>query len=355
MTQLDLFADAAEQEPIPATFAATPKPKTHEAAAEPPRPEQERPVKARPVRTLPRGLSDPYARALAIGEAVAATWHRQHGGTAIEVPIGVVAALSLIRQKDPQGPDLTAQILSQDGPQLIGVLREIWSMHWIHRPDLIDRARVLHEWLNEEVDEQRVYVVRAVTKTALDRGLFDLTAHEDPYLRSATDVLSPVMMCLRSKGAQQGLGEYHTPPSAAEAMAEMVAAGSAVEMGVLAGETRAGQHIHDPAGGSGGLLRAAAQVIRERGQDPCDFQWSMCDIDEIAAACGAVNAIIWNLGPRVTVACDNSLANPNAVEDAWKQAQAVIKHRDEMLGKARIIAAIREAQQLLERSTAVAA
>ncbi|UQA93666.1 N-6 DNA methylase [Streptomyces halobius] len=309
---------------------------------------------ARSRRVKPSG--DPHGHAMRVGEAVAGVWHRQHGGTRIEVPIGLVAALALIRQKDEKGPDLKAQILAQDDTQLIAMFREIWSTHWIHRPDLIDRARILHEWLNdEEIDDHRAYLVRAVTKAALDQGLFDLTGHAEPYLRGQTDVLSPVMMLVRSSGAQQGLGEYHTPADIADAMANVLAAESVIDIQLAVKEPQRGEHIHDPAAGSGGLLRSAAQRLRERGLDPADFQWSMVDIDEIAAACAAVNSIIWSLGPRVTVACADSIANPNAVEEAMKHARAVFAHRDETLGKARIIAAVRQAQQLLEQAAPVAA
>lgn len=290
-----------------------------------------------------------------IGEAVAERWHNRHGGTAIEVPVGVIAALSLIREKDPDGPDLQAQILAQDGPQMIAMLREIWSMHWIHRPDLIDRARILHEWLNDDVDEYRMQAVRAVAETALKRGLFDLTAHADPFLRSATDVLSPVMTSLRSQGARQGLGEYHTPPAVADSIAEGVNLESIADIGLDARALKAGEHILDPCAGSGGLLRAAAQNVRKRGMDPAGFWWSMVDIDPVAAACCAVNAIVWELGPRVTVACADALANPDAVEDAMKEARAVFEHRDEVLGKARIIAALRHAEHLMEQTLSPAA
>ncbi|MFF4606135.1 N-6 DNA methylase [Streptomyces sp. NPDC001339] len=286
---------------------------------------------------------------------MAERWHNRHGGTAIEVPIGVVAALALIREKDPNGPGLKAQILTQDGPQLIAMLREIWSMHWLHRPDLIERARILHEWLNDDLDEYRMHAVRAVTETALKRGLFDLTAHEDPYLRSATDALSPVMTSLRSRGARQGLGEYHTPPPIADVIAEATNLEAIVDIGLGTRELKGSEHIHDPCAGSGGLLRAAAQILRERGHDPADFQWSMVDIDPIAAACASVNAIVWAFGPRVTVACADSLANPNAVEDAMKEARAVFEHRDEMLGKAQIIGAIHRTQHLMERALTPAA
>ncbi|MEV6840265.1 hypothetical protein AB0N17_38205 [Streptomyces sp. NPDC051133] len=81
----------------------------------------------------------------------------------------------------------------------------------------------------------------------------------------------------------------------------------------------------------------------------------MVDIDQIAASCAAVNSIIWQLGPRVTVACADTLANPNAVEDAMKEARAVFDHRDEVLGKARIIAALRQAEHLMEQALSPAA
>ncbi|MGX1668652.1 N-6 DNA methylase [Streptomyces sp. NPDC055400] len=350
MTQLDLFAALEEKpHPIPATFTAPKKPSTPSRPAP-----TAAAVTARPRRATPSG--DPHGHAMRIGEAVAGVWHRQHGGSRIEVPIGIVAALALIRQKDDSGPDLKAQILAQDNTQLITMFREIWSTHWMHRPDLIDRARILHEWLNDkEIDDHRAYLVRAATKAALDQGLFDLTGHADPYLRAQTDVLSPIMMLVRSSGAQQGLGEYHTPASVADAMANILAAGSVMNIQLAVKDPQRGEHIHDPAAGSGGLLRSAAQRLREQGLDPAEFQWSMVDIDEIAAACAAANSIIWELGPRVTVACADSLANPNAVEDAMRHARAVFAHRDEMLGKARIVAALRQTQRLLEQSTAVAA
>ncbi|MEU1015392.1 N-6 DNA methylase [Streptomyces sp. NPDC005898] len=348
--QLDLFADlASDPAPVPATFAAPPKPQAVKQAPRPKAVPTIEPSPQQPRRSSgPRPVREPHRRALEIGEAVAARWHNLHGGTAIEVPIGVVAALCLIRQKDLQGPDLKEQILNQDGPQLICMLREIWSTHWLHRPDLIDRARILHEWLNDDVDRHREHAVRAITETALRQGLLDLTGHEDPYLRSATDVLSPVMTSMRSHGAQKGLGEYHTPAPIAEALSEMITLENLADFKLALLPPKQGMHLHDPCAGSGGLLRAAAQRIREHGADPKNFQWSMVDIDPIAAACAAVNAIVWELGPRVTVACADALANPKAVEDAMKEARAVFEHRDEVFGKASAIAGIRKMQRLLE-------
>ncbi|WKV74121.1 SAM-dependent methyltransferase [Streptomyces sp. PCS3-D2] len=301
-------------------------------------------------------MSDDQAHrtAAALGEAVADAWNRAHGGPDIAVPIGLVAALSLVRQGDPNGPDLKAQILAQKPHELIEMYQQIWAVNWQARPDLIDRARVLHEWLNapDEIDDHRAYCVKVVTQAALKAGIFDLTGHADPIDRSRTDALSHVIMLLRSNGARQGLGEFHTPPTVTDVVAEATLSAFSAELAVAARGAATGQHIHDPAGGSGGMLRAAAQAVRWRGFDPADFQWSMVDVDPIAAACGAVNAIVWGLGPHVVVACDDSLANPRAVEDARAHAQAVIAHRDQVMGAARMIAAIRQTQALLESAVA---
>lgn len=345
--QLDLFANAdPEPSPAPRTFAAksTPAPRPAPTATASVTP----PLRSEP-KPKPAGTHDLHAKAFALGEAVTGAWNRAHGGPDIAVPIGLVAALTLVRQKDSTGPDLKAQILALNGGEVIEMYRQIWAQHWMHRPDLIERARILHEWLNDgrTVDENRVYAVRAVTQAALKGGILDLTGHADPYERTHTDTLSHVMMLLRSNSAQQGLGEYHTPAAVADGLAEVM-----VTVSMESKKPEAGQHIHDPAGGSGGLLRAAAQRLRRLGFDPADFQWSMVDIDKIAAACAAVNMIVWGMGMRVTVACDNALTNPRAVEDAQAQARAVIAHRDEMLGKARIIAEIRRTQQLFEEVVA---
>ncbi|MEU5434503.1 N-6 DNA methylase [Streptomyces sp. NPDC020719] len=355
--QLDLFSSFQPDETPAPPPAPTPA-RAPATVASPSR--QPSPVRRATIRPLPdNGLpKDPSGRAADLGEAVAGVWHKQHGGTRIEVPIGLVAALCFVRQKDAHGPGLKAQILAQDDRQLIAMYRQIWSAQWLHRPDLIDRARILHEWLNdaEEPDKHRTYVVRAVTKTILDRGLLELTGHADPYLRAQADVLSPTLTALRSLGAQQGLGEYHTPSPISDSIAEVLLGELTTEMFTdHLKNLKPQQHIHDPAAGSGGMLRSAAQKLRREGLDPADFRWSMVDIDPIAAACAAVNALTWGLGPRVTVACADTLANPHAVEDAMAQARAVIEHRDRVVGQAHMIAAIRRTQHLLEQTTATAA
>ncbi|CAM5314953.1 N-6 DNA methylase [Streptomyces abikoensis] len=345
MTQLDLFAEFSTpaeplrptKTPIPATFTnAVPAP----------------PTPATRVRTLrPRLPGNPHEKAQEIGEAVAAVWHKQHGGTAIEVPIGIVAALALVHVKDPKGPSLIGQILAQTDDELIQMYREIWAGHWMQRPDLIERARILHEWLDDSPhDKHRLSMVRAVTRAALKAGILDLTGHADPFFRSAADVLSPTMTALRSLGAQKGLGEYHTPPALTDCIAEaMIGEISVAVQADALGKLQPGEHIHDPACGSGGMLRAAGQAVRERGVEPASMRWSGVDIDSIAAACAAVNFIVYELGPHSTVACADALARPNAVEGAMVEARAVVEHRDRMLRMAAMLRGIRLAQDFLNK------
>ncbi|MFE2852075.1 N-6 DNA methylase [Streptomyces lavendulae] len=348
--QLDLFA-TEPAEPVPTPRRTAPH-------ATPARPAPAAPPSASRPRAKPAGRKrmsdeDVHRTAAALGEAVTNTWNRVHGGPDIAVPIGLVAALSLIRQHDVHGPDLKAQILAQQPRELIEMYRQIWAGHWQARPELIDRARILHEWLNssDEIDDHRAYCVKAVTEAALRAGILDLTGHPDPIDRARTDALSHVIMLLRSNGARQGLGEFHTPSSVSDMLAETTLCALSADLGMDA-TPEAGQHIHDPAGGSGGLLRAAAQALRWRGLDPADFIWSMVDVDAIAAACGAVNAIVWGLGQNVVVACDDALANPRAVEDARAHARRVIEHRDQVMGMARMTAAMRQTQALLESAVA---
>ncbi|WP_424216963.1 N-6 DNA methylase (plasmid) [Streptomyces sp. BI20] len=346
LTQLDLFAD---DDPAPA-----PLPKASTPALLPATP-------ARPKPTTPRILPTPSSTsarpdltgiaadsswadnlAVKIAESVAHAWHTAHGGSNIAMPIGAVAALALVAQRDPDGPPLGEQIMSLSTDDLIPLLARIWSQHWMSYPHLVDRALPIHGWLEQDLAQNERYAVRQVVHAALRTGLLRLTGHHAPEDRAHADVLSHVIQMLRSHGARDGLGEFHTPPPIAETMAVIT---------VMPPEP--GDSILDPAAGSGGLMRAAAQVIRRHGMDPAEFTWAMVDIDPIAASCAATNAIVWGLtngnGTNVTVACDDSLANARAVEDARKRAREVIEHRNSVVGTLRLATNVRRAQAFLAR------
>ena len=78
----------------------------------------------------------------------------------------------------------------------------------------------------------------------------------------------------------------------------------------LAG-ARPGQSILDECAGTGSLLRAAAQVLRENDADPRTVHWYAADADPVAVAALAVNAHLWDLGPHVVLTRADILREPD--------------------------------------------
>lgn len=284
-------------------------------------------------------LGSPHATAFDIAEAVSYAWHHAQGGAGIEVPMGVVATLALWPLRGPDAYLAADWWLSLDDDQLLTAFRECWARWWIMRPDLIDRATPLHKWVDdEEPGPNRARAVRAVVEAALTRGLLHLTSSDDPDSRSTTDVMGTLLAVMRSQGAHDALAEVHTPPEVAYLMARMLLDDTQLQPGMK---------FDEPAGGTGGMYRAAAQVMREKGIDPHDFGWSLTDIDELAAAGAAVNAIIWDLGPSVLIACGDTLHDGNLPAKAAQQALDSFARRDELHSQAVFLAALQKVETLV--------
>jgi hypothetical protein len=279
---------------------------------------------------------------LRLAERVASAWHNHHGGSDIAIPVGVVAALALVRQRDPDGADLADQLLALDPGQLLDVLREIWTCQWFAHPYLMEIARPLHEWLNSEHDPEPHVVkgVQAVAHAALNAGQLAITGDADPALRCQADLLGPVLTEFRSKSAREGLGAFYTPGPVADMMARMLFTPETLQPG---------QWISDPAAGTGGMLRAVALMMREHDANPHDFGWSMGDIDATAAACAAVNALVWDLGPNVLIDVGNSLAPDAGVERAFEHRKAVMAHHEHVMSLVSMAAAVHRARAFLSQ------
>jgi len=101
-----------------------------------------------------------------------------------------------------------------------------------------------------------------------------------------------------------------------------------------------GQSICDPAAGTGGLLRAAAEVLRADGKAPHEFRWYACDIAPLAVAGLAVNAHVWGLGSQVVIACADALAEPDWNERAAEEQMAAVKAQESRLAGAALLAAL---------------
>lgn len=309
MTQLDLFSDQITDQP-------------------------ERDASLRPRRPALRGR-EPEATAARVAEAAARAWHRSRGGTALEVPLGVVAALAQLAA--PAGrPDPAAALLALTPDQLWRTLERIWSVRWLSRPELVEWAAPLHIWLrNATPDPHRLQAVHDVAAEALGTGLLDLTGSPDPLERSRADLLGRLLMMLRSEGTKRYLAEEHTPAEMAELVARLAL--------VSPEQLKPGSWLAEPTAGTGGMFRAVAEVLREAGRSPSEIGWFMQDVDEAAAACCAVNAIVWDLGPRVLVYCGDILTTPDGWERADADRREILAHHARVVGAALPVARIQRA------------
>ncbi|MFK0279799.1 N-6 DNA methylase [Streptomyces sp. NPDC090499] len=287
---------------------------------------------------------DPHEHARKIAENVIDAWYQSHGGSSIDVPLGTVAALALLRQPPEAGNGLADWIMSREPHELPQIFKEIYLGYWIKRPDLIDRAVRLHDWAwNPDPDPRQLRAVQAVTHRALNQGLLDLTGHDDPYMRAETDVLSPLLTGLRHKSDKKWRGEYHTPPGVTDLLARMLVDEDFAQPDLA---------IREPAVGSGTMLRSVAQRLRDLGLNPHDYHWYGNDIDALAAACAAVNAIIWDLGPQCFIGCADSLAlEDGGHAKTLAEAKDSFADRDRYLDTATSIVATRRAVRLLDDLT----
>ncbi|GAA4981528.1 N-6 DNA methylase [Kitasatospora paranensis] len=255
--------------------------------------------------TLLFGRPGSHDDAQRLGEAVARTWHTTPYSSQPDIPLSIVASLALIPVKDHPG-DIARTINEACDQHLVRGLREVWIHHWAQRPELAPAFAPMMAWLTKKVPSDLARSVRKVVETCLQHGLLEMTGSSDPGERSQVDVLSWTLTELRSPGARQRLGEFHTPPQVSQLIANVA----------VDGLPPAGERFLEPAGGSGGLFRALAQRLRELGGDPADYEWVLVELDGLAAAAAAVNAIVWGLGPRVVVARGDALRDPQVAERA---------------------------------------
>jgi len=268
-------------------------------------------------------------RAHTIAEAVDHAWHTAATASRPEIPVSVVAALAL---RTPDDADerawVAAQLTDADDDGLLGFLRATWTLYGRVRPDLLPRvAPLAAPWFTDPPPDRDILAaVRRVVRAALQAGLHELLA----AARYDVDLFGPLLSVLRPLGARTGAGLFYTPPDEADLIVRLAA--------VL---PEPGQVVCEPAAGTGGLLRAAAQVMREAGGDPHTVGWVAVDLDELALAAHAVNVIIWDLGPNVLLAHGDALA-----DDWWDRA---VGERAEALVLARRVRRADAALDLLRR------
>ncbi|MFJ4003937.1 N-6 DNA methylase [Streptomyces sp. NPDC090023] len=280
-----------------------------------------------------------------LGEAVADAWYAA-GGSRLDIPAGVVAALALWPQKSPgaEAADTIAAYIAAQPPRvLVRGLAESADYYWRLRPDLWTTARPLFDWTREDLHDTHLAGVQAVTRAALRHGVLQHTGDTDPAERSRTDLMSWVVTSLRHHHSRRSLGEYHTPPD----ISDLITAVLADDGSTQSQPHQRGEWALEPAAGTGGLFRSAAQELRCRGEDPAERGWVMLELDSLAAAGAAVNVLVWELGPRAVVGRGDVLAQPDLAEETLAQARGMGRHRDDVMKMVRFAIATRTADQLL--------
>jgi hypothetical protein len=245
-------------------------------------------------------------RANKIAAAVESAWHRAYGAGRFDIPISVVATLAALPEKDSCGHHVNETVSSWDADTFHDFARHTWSSVIRHRPEITHLLYPMVSWIFDDPDrEVRGHAV-AVAQAALRAGQSHLTGTER---RFDVDLLGTVLTVLRPKLALKARGQFYTPGSVAKLLASM-------------SDVREHSNVTDPMMGTGGMFRAAAEVMRERGRDPHTIRWIGCDIDTLAVACATVNSMIWNLGTDIVFHAGNTL------ETGWEERALV--RRDEL-------------------------
>jgi hypothetical protein len=231
-----------------------------------------------------------HARKLA--EAVESAWHGAYSSGRLDVPLSVIATLAALPQKDSHGHDVVDTVIEWTADEFIDYARHTWRSITRARPETIHLLYPLIAWIFDDTETNVHPHAHAVAQAALRAGQPDLTGTDR---RFDTDLLGNVLMVLRPKSALQARGQFYTPADISKLVAQMVGVDGFGD-------------VLEPMMGTGGMLRAAAEVMREQGRDPRSVRWVGCDIDEIAVACSTVNSMIWGLGHDIIFHVGNALA-----------------------------------------------
>ncbi|MGW4524987.1 N-6 DNA methylase [Amycolatopsis sp. NPDC004378] len=242
--------------------------------------------------------------ALKIAVEVAQAWHKGGGPDRPEVPLGVVATLALTGLATRRKADVADWVRGRSPAEFLGLARWVWRAVLVQRPDVLRMAAPIVGWLHGE-GEQLAGRIKRTADAALAAGQLELTGGDR---RFDADLLGPVLGALRSQAATKVDAQMYTPGDVALALTS-----------VMLGDVKPGQVFVDDTVGTGGLFRAAAQVIRNCGLDPAALTWYGADVDELAVAAAAVNSVIWQLGPNVVLYVGDPLAEPDWSAAATQQ------------------------------------
>lgn len=161
---------------------------------------------------------------------------------------------------------------------------------------LIRHLGPLTGWM-EQASESDREATRACWKVIA--GIDVLATIQQPMVDG--DLLGVVYQHLRSKGDRQRSGAFYTPMGVSKVIAAMT-------------DVQEGTSVCDPCCGTGGMMVAAAMVMREKGLRPTLVHWVANDIDALAVALAGVNFAAHGMGSLISLSVGNALAPPKTFD-----------------------------------------
>ncbi|WP_069164564.1 N-6 DNA methylase [Nocardia altamirensis] len=290
-----------------------------------------------------------------IAEQVCRAWNTtaSHACERIDIALGTVATLCLRWPVEHPSPEEVERARlwwrGLDDDALIACLRRVWAVFWLAEPYLVETAKPLRAWLDEPSDPKITAGVRAVIDAALHAGLTEITGYPHAPDRSSADLLGTVLIYLRSSGARDGLAEFPTPPDAAALISELVLRPDRL---IESTPPPAGARIGDDAAGTGGLILSTAQHFRAHGAEPADYCWYLAEVNPLAGAGAAINAILWGLGPNVLIYIGDTLTTVDGVALAADERRSVLAHHAHIAQGFRYAKAARDVLRLTDTTPA---
>lgn len=209
------------------------------------------------------------------------------GGVDTHAVLSVTAQLVLLLGSGLQ-PMWVSFLADHDNPA--GPFGDIWERLGAGAPWTEGLLGPLVDWVDHTGDAGAV--IKDVAGAYRDVDVHELNSFAGPH---GGDFLGPLYCELMSTGGRAAKGAFYTPMGVSTALARMT------------GPREEGVSILDPCCGSGGMLVAAGQVMREQGLDPTTCLWVGNDIDPVAVALAAVNLTARGMGPNIWLSVGNGL------------------------------------------------
>jgi hypothetical protein len=163
-------------------------------------------------------------RAWRIADAVASAWWTAGGGDEAGIPLGVLAALSLVSAAGQPRPGLADQIPALGQDRFASFLSRVWGLFAIARPELSIRTGPFARWLQDGNTESRRAAAYATARTLLTTTTFPEGAERAQIM--GADLLGCAYQALANPRGTKARGEVYTSADVAELLMQIKLTGA---------------------------------------------------------------------------------------------------------------------------------